>query len=469
MKSPKGGFWVLEKILGILQPEKSFDLVCRNTEIAGRRCALLFVDGMIKDEVMEKMLEYFLKLAPSVWEDVPDMQSFARRIIPYVEVADEDRLEAACTAILSGNLGLFIEGFSACALVDVRTYPVRGVEEPEKDKVLRGSRDGFVETVVFNTALIRRRIRDPKLVMSIQSAGESSHTDIVVCYMEDRADLELVGRIKERISHIQVQGLTMSQESLAEALISTKWHNPFPKTRYTERPDTASAALLEGRIVVLVDNSPSAMILPSGIFDFFREADDYYFPPITGTYLRITRIVIFLLTLFLTPVWLLLVEHPQWIPPWLAFIGVSEPNGVPILAQLLVLEFAVDGLRMASTNTPSIMSNSLGIIGALLLGDFAVQSGWFVPETILYAAFTAIANYAQPSLELGFAFKFARLGLLILTGCFGLWGFLGGTVLFLIILCSTRTLSGKSYLYPLIPFNARDFKRVFVRRKLENR
>lgn len=460
---------MLEKILGILQPEKSFDLVCRNTEIAGRRCALLFVDGMIKDEVMEKMLEYFLKLAPSVWEDVPDMQSFTRRIIPYVEVADEDRLEAACTAILSGNLGLFIEGFSACALVDVRTYPVRGVEEPEKDKVLRGSRDGFVETVVFNTALIRRRIRDPKLVMSIQSAGESSHTDIVVCYMEDRADLELVGRIKERISHIQVQGLTMSQESLAEALISTKWHNPFPKTRYTERPDTASAALLEGRIVVLVDNSPSAMILPSGIFDFFREADDYYFPPITGTYLRITRIIIFLLTLFLTPLWLLLVEHPQWIPPWLAFIGVSEPNGVPILAQLLVLEFAVDGLRMASTNTPSIMSNSLSIIGALLLGDFAVQSGWFVPETILYAAFTAIANYAQPSLELGFAFKFARLGLLILTGCFGLWGFLGGTVLFLIILCSTRTLSGKSYLYPLIPFNARDFKRVFVRRKLENR
>ena len=460
---------MLEKILGILQPEKSFDLVCRNTEIAGRRCALLFVDGMIKDEVMEKMLEYFLKLAPSVWEDVPDMQSFTRRIIPYVEVADEDRLEAACTAILSGNLGLFIEGFSACALVDVRTYPVRGVEEPEKDKVLRGSRDGFVETVVFNTALIRRRIRDPKLVMSIQSAGESSHTDIVVCYMEDRADLELVGRIKERISHIQVQGLTMSQESLAEALISTKWHNPFPKTRYTERPDTASAALLEGRIVVLVDNSPSAMILPSGIFDFFREADDYYFPPITGTYLRITRIVIFLLTLFLTPLWLLLVEHPQWIPPWLAFIGVSEPNGVPILAQLLVLEFAVDGLRMASTNTPSIMSNSLSIIGALLLGDFAVQSGWFVPETILYAAFTAIANYAQPSLELGFAFKFARLGLLILTSCFGLWGFLGGTVLFLIILCSTRTLSGKSYLYPLIPFNARDFKRVFVRRKLENR
>lgn len=460
---------MLEKILGILQPEKSFDLVCRNTEIAGRRCALLFVDGMIKDEVMEKMLEYFLKLAPSVWEDVADMQSFARRIIPYVEVADEDRLEAACTAILSGNLGLFIEGFSACALVDVRTYPVRGVEEPEKDKVLRGSRDGFVETVVFNTALIRRRIRDPKLVMSIQSAGESSHTDIVVCYMEDRADLELVGRIKERISHIQVRGLTMSQESLAEALISTKWHNPFPKTRYTERPDTASAALMEGRIVVLVDNSPSAMILPSGIFDFFREADDYYFPPITGTYLRITRIVIFLLTLFLTPLWLLLVEHPQWIPPWLAFIGVSEPNGVPILAQLLVLEFAVDGLRMASTNTPSIMSNSLSIIGALLLGDFAVQSGWFVPETILYAAFTAIANYAQPSLELGFAFKFARLGLLILTGCFGLWGFLGGTVLFLIILCSTRTLSGKSYLYPLIPFNARDFKRVFVRRKLENR
>lgn len=460
---------MLEKILGILQPEKSFDLVRRDMEIAGRLCTLLFVDGMIKDEVMEKMLEYFLKLDHSVWDQTPDMQSFSRRIIPYVEVADEDQLDAACTAILSGNLGLFIQGFSSCALIDIRTYPARSVEEPEKDKVLRGSRDGFVETVVFNTALIRRRIRDPKLTMSILSAGESSHTDIVVCYMENRADLELVQRVKERIGHIKVQGLTMSQESLAEALISSKWRNPFPKTRYTERPDTAAAALLEGRIIILVDNSPSAMILPSGIFDFFREADDYYFPPITGTYLRITRIAIFLLTLFLTPLWLLLVEHPQWIPPWLSFIGVSKPNGVPLLAQLLVLEFAVDGLRMASTNTPSIMSNSLSIIGALLLGDFAVQSGWFVPETILYAAFTAIANYAQPSLELGFAFKFIRLGLLILTGCFGLWGFAGGILLSLILLCSTRTLSGKSYLYPLIPFNARDFKRTFVRRKLENR
>ena len=458
----------MEKMLDILQPEKSFDLVRRDLEIAGRPATGLVVDGMIKDEVMEKMLEYFLKLEPSVWETAPDMQSFSRRIIPYVEVTQEENPQAASTAILSGNLGLFIQGFCACALIDIRTYPARNVEEPEKDKVLRGSRDGFVETVVFNTALIRRRIRDPRLTMSILSAGESSHTDIVLSYMEDRADLELVARIKERIGRIKVQGLTMSQESLAEALISSRWRNPFPKARYTERPDTAAAALLEGRIVLLVDNSPSAMILPSGIFDFFREADDYYFPPVTGTYLRITRIVIFLLTLFLTPLWLLLVEHPQWIPPWLSFIGVSEPNGVPLLAQLLVLEFAVDGLRMASVNTPSMMSNSLSIIGALLLGDFAVQSGWFVPETILYAAFTAIANYTQPSLELGFAFKFVRLALLILTGFLGLWGFVGGILLFLVILCSTRTLSGKSYLYPLIPFNRRDFRRIFVRQKLKN-
>lgn len=459
---------MLEEMLDILQPEKSFDLVRRDLEIAGREATLLFVDGMIKDEVMEKMLEYFLKLEPSVWDTAPDMQSFSRRIIPYVEVSQEEDPQAACTAILSGNLGLFVQGFCACALIDIRTYPARSVEEPEKDKVLRGSRDGFVETVVFNTALIRRRIRDPRLVMSILTAGESSHTDIVLCYMEDRADLELVERMRERIGRIKVQGLTMSQESLAEALISSRWRNPFPKARYTERPDTAASALLEGRIVLLVDNSRSAMILPSGIFDFFREADDYYFPPVTGTYLRITRIVIFLLTLFLTPLWLLLVEHPQWIPPWLTFIGVSQPNGVPLLAQLLVLEFAVDGLRMASVNTPSMMSNSLSIIGALLLGDFAVQSGWFVPETILYAAFTAIANYTQPSLELGFAFKFVRLALLILTGFLGLWGFAGGILLFLVILCSTRTLSGKSYLYPLIPFNRRDFRRIFVRRKLKN-
>lgn len=459
---------MLQKVLEILNTDKSFDLVRRDIAVGGRPACILFVDGLVKDEVMEKMLEYFLKLPEDIFRDAPDMKAFSRTVIPYIEVAESGRPEEACIQILSGALGLAIDGYEEIALIDVRTYPARGVEEPEKDRVLRGSRDGFVETVVFNTALIRRRIRDPRLVMEIQSAGESSHTDIVLCYMSDRADLQLVEQMRRRIAALQVHALTMNQESLAEALVKGKWFNPFPKVRYTERPDTAASSVLEGKIIVLVDNSPSAMILPSSIFDFFQEADDYYFPPLVGTYLRVSRIVIFLATLFFTPVWLLFMQNPEWIPPWLEFIRVQEPNSVPLLVQLLILEFAVDGLRMASLNTPSTLSNAMSIVGGLVLGEFAVSSGWFVPDTILYAAFVAIANYTQASFELGYAFKFTRIMLLVLTGLGNLWGFLVGVLVFLVAVGSTKTISGKSYLYPLIPFNGRELGRIFFRPKLNS-
>ena len=170
---------------------------------------------------------------------------------------------------------------------------------------MRGSRDGFVETLVFNTALIRRRIRDPKLSIEIMTAGESSHTDIAICYMENRVDQKLLSTIKKRIRDLEVDALTMNQESLAECLFPYKWFNPFPKFKFSERPDSSAASLLEGNIVILVDTSPSAMILPSSVFDIIEEADDYYFPPITGTYLRLTRMTISALSLFLTPTWLM--------------------------------------------------------------------------------------------------------------------------------------------------------------------
>lgn len=173
-----------------------------------------------------------------------------------------------------------------------RSYPARGVDEPDKDKSLRGSRDGFVETIVFNTALMRRRIRDPHLIMEMTEAGQSSRTDIAVCYMSDRVDEELLNNIKSRIEKLEVDDLRMNQQSLAEALFKRKWFNPFPKFKFTERPDTAAACLLEGKVVILVDNSPSAMILPTSVLDMIEEANDYYFPTLTGMYLKISRTLI---------------------------------------------------------------------------------------------------------------------------------------------------------------------------------
>lgn len=368
--------------------------------------------------------------------------------------------------LLMGASCLFIDGYEECLVIDCRTYPARGVDEPEKDKVLRGSRDGFVETLIFNTALIRRRIRDPKLTMEVMTTGESSHTDIAICYMEGRQDADLLEKIKERIRNLHVDALTMNQESLAECIYPHKWYNPFPKFKFSERPDTAAACILEGNIVILVDNSPAAMILPSSVFDIIEEADDYYFPPITGTYLRLSRMATAVLSLLLTPTWLMLMMNPQWIPGGMEFIKLSDPSYVPLIYQLLILEFAIDGLRLAAINTPNMLTTPLSVIAGIVLGEYSVKSGWFNSETMLYMAFVTIANYSQSSFELGYALKFMRVLILILTALWSGWGYLAGIVLSVCAIVFNKTIAGKSYIYPLIPFKFSELKKRFLRGRL---
>ncbi len=321
----------------------------------------------------------------------------------------------------------------------------------------------------MNTALIRRRIRDPRLTMEIMQIGDVSHTDIVLCYLDGVVPQDFLETVRKKLAAISIKTMTMAQESLAECLMKRQWYNPFPRVRYTERPDAASACVAEGKVVVLVDNSPAAMLMPAAIFDFVQDTNDYYFPPLVGTYLRLVRMVIFFLTLMFTPVWYLLISNPGWIPPWLAFIQVQEPNSIPIILQLLIIEFVVDGLKLASLNTPSALSNSFSVVAALVLGDFAVQAGLFVPEVVLYMAFVAILNFTQPSFELGYAFKLCRVMILILTALFNVWGFAAGVLLMLVLIATTRTVSGKSYLYPLFPFNARQFKQLFIREPISRR
>ena len=433
----------------LLNIRANFDIVYRVLRIGGREACLYFIDGSIKEE------------------DLPaDAHGFSKQYLPYGEIglaADQNQM---IVSLLSGISCLFIDGYDTCLTIDCRTYPARSVSEPDKDKVMRGSRDGFVETLIFNTALIRRRIRDPKLTMEILSAGESSHTDIALCYMSSRVDQELLKKIKERISRLKVDALTMNQESLAECIFPYKWFNPFPKFKFSERPDTAAASILEGNIVVLVDTSPSAMILPSSVFDIIEEADDYYFPPITGTYLRLTRMIISTLSLLVTPTWLLLMEYPSMIPSWLEFIQLSDPLNVPLIWQLLILEFAIDGLRLAAVNTPNMLTTPLSVIAGIVLGEYAVKSGWFNSETMLYMAFVTVANYSQASFELGYAMKFMRILILILTALFGIWGYAAGMVLTICAIIFNRTIAGKSYIYPLIPFRWKELRKRFFRGRL---
>lgn len=428
----------------MLPVEDSFDIVQRDIQIGGKDATFYFIDGFTKDESMLKIMDSFFNIKE---EDMPkDAVAFATTCIPYVEVDVIGDFDQIFRNLLSGVTCLFIDGYQACLAIDCRTYPARSVDEPDKDKSLRGSRDGFVETIVFNTALMRRRIRDRHLVMKMLEVGESSRTDVALCYMEDRVDQELLKNLNYRIRDIKVDDLRMNQQSLAECLFKRKWYNPFPKFKFTERPDTAAACLLEGKVVILVDNSPSAMILPTSILDIIEEANDYYFPTLTGMYLKISRALITFLTIFLTPVFLLFMQNLSWLPKIFAFVAVKDTVNIPLIFQLLMLEVAIDGLRLAALNTPSMLSTPLSVIAGLVMGEFSVKSGWFNAEVMLYMAFVAVANYTQPNFELGYALKFMRLELLVLTAVFNWIGFLAGTVIVICSICFNKTLSGRSYL-----------------------
>ena len=451
----------LQIISDALRSDQSFDLVKRDLIIADRKAALFFIDGLLKDDITEKILEFFYKNVKP--ENFKSALYFEQSSVPYVEVEVTSDLKKICTDVLSGISALIIEDFTEVILLDTRTYPQRSTSEPDNDKVLRGSRDGFVETLINNTALIRRRIRDTNLTVKAYSVGTQSHTDIAVIYMENKVDKKLLANLDKRLKAIDVPSLTMNQQSLVEALYKNLWYNPFPKVKHTERPDTTASAILDGNIVILVDNAPSALLLPTSIFDVLEEADDYYFPPVTGTYLKLARYFITIVTVLITPLWLLALQNPDYCPEFFRFVLLDEPQNIPVFWQLILMEVGIDGLRLAALNTPNSLTTPLSIIGAIALSEFAVESGWVSMEAILYMALVTVANFTQPNFELGYSFKFCRVLLLVLTYIFNVWGFIIAFIINLVLLCTNRTLSSKSYLYPLVPFNGKEFLRKILR------
>ena len=444
-----------------LRVDESFDIIERHLSVGGKDMCFFYIDGFIKDSEMQRVMQCLISM-----KELPSARLTELKL-PYVEVELSDDEERIVSAILSGQSAVLAETFGASAiLVDVRTYPARSTQEPDSDRVMQGARDGFVETLVVNTALIRRRIRDERLTMEHFNLGGSSKTDVVLCYMKGVCDEATLENIRGKLSRVRPRSLTLGFQSLAETLVRRGWFNPFPKIRTTERPDAASAQVLEGSILVICDTSPQVMILPTSIFSYLEQTDDFYFPPLTGTYLRIIRAAILLLSVVITPLWYLSLEYIHLLPDAFRFLVPDDAGALPIILQLFLAEIAIDGLKIASLNTPDTLSSSLSIIGALILGDFAVGVGWLSEDVILYMAFVAIANFAQQNHELGYAFKFMRMLLLLLVYLFGIYGFIGGIIIVCILVATNPTVTGKRhYLYPLIPFDKRAFARLLVRRR----
>ena len=448
------------KIAERLRVKDSFDIIERRLDVGTMEICFFYIDGFVKDAETLRIMQALLAL-----KELPAIDELIKKL-PYVEVECVSDTEKICTAVLSGQAALLGESFGSSAiLLDLRTYPARTTAEPDSDRVMQGAHDGFVETLVMNTALIRRRVRDERLTMVHFNLGGASKTDVVMCYMNGVADEKTVKTVAERLAAAKPKSLTLGFQSLAESLIRKGWYNPFPKIRTTERPDTAAAQVLEGCVLVICDTSPQVMILPTSIFDYLQQTDDYYFPPLTGAYLRIVRTLILLLSVVVTPLWYLYLEYADYLPEALRFLIPEKPGALPIILQLILVEIALDGLKIASMNTPDMLSNSLSVVGALILGDFAIEVGWLCADVIFYMAFVAIANFAQQNHELGYAFKFVRVITLFLSFVLGVWGFVLGMLVFCFLVATNRTLIGRRYLYPLIPFNPKAMKRLLFREK----
>lgn len=445
----------------------NFGIVRRELTVAGQCAVLYFAEALSDTAVTERVLAFCKESA-----DVPlpaTAEEFCAASVSYAETELSDTPSVLHAGVMTGCLLLLLAAYpNRGILIKSRNIPTRSIEEPEHDKVLRGAHVGFVEIIQRNCAMIRRQLPTPSLIMKNIPIGSASRTNVVLCWLRGRADETYLAYLQKKLSEIRTDNLCMGTQSLAECLVRRRVWNPFPRFRYTERPDAAAASLCEGSIVVLVDGAPQAMILPVSVFSFLQETNDFYLAPFTATYLRIVRLLSYLLSLYLTPLWYAVVTYAPPLPGWLSFLSQTEPAKVPILVQFLLIEVAVDMLKLASMNTPNALSNSLSVIGGLILGEFAIEVGWFMPETILYMAIVSITHFTQHNYELGYAFKYVRIAMLCLTALCGWWGILLGTVLLLVLLITAPTPEDKQrYFYPLIPFDGGALASLFIRRRKE--
>lgn len=462
--------YYLEHFAGQLPLGEAFDLVERQIVIGGKPGRLYFVDGLSDSEKLQFLFNFLMAVPAEKMAKVETADQFNAQLFPFIKSSLEEDIDTAVKFLYAGLCPIILDGFDKIIVADVRRYPQRSVSEPDKEKTLRGAKDGFTENLMDNLGLIRRRIRDNRLIFKNFTVGEKSRTDVAICYMKGVADMDLVDRVEKGLQNIVIDSVSIGDQTIVDQLIIQLNNgkrrirlNPFPKVRYTQRPDIITAHLTEGKIAIVIDNSPTVVLIPVGIFDFTQDVDDYYFPLITGNYLRLLRIFNMLVILLLTPVYLLIVEGD--IPPPLSmdFITPKEPYALPVFWQFILLELAIDGLRLASLNTPDSLGMSLSVIGALILGEFSVNSGWFIPQTILMMAVVSLASFTQPSIELSYGIKLIRLLALIGAMLFSYWGLLAALVIGILQISFTKTLSGHSYLYPLYPFKWKSLKKLIFR------
>lgn len=454
--------FVVEKIKSKLNVDKSFDIVGRDIFIGDKKGYFVFVDGFAKDDVLYYLLENIQKAKP-----FSNLGDFLAKEIAYIEseiVKDDNEYDKLVLSVLCGMFALVIDGYDEYILIDSRQYPMRSVTESEVEKVIRGAKDSFVETIVFNTALIRRRIRSEKLIFEMEQIGEYSKTDIAISYIDGLVDEKVLEEVKSRIKSINTKAVILGAEYIEDLLFKKKWYNPLPLVKYTERPDVAAAYLSEGHILLIIDTCPVGIVLPITILQFAQHIGDYNVKFINGTIAKIMRFVAIISSVIFIPIFIYLAENTK------VFEELSKKGDTPeemlfsFSVQIIILEIAFLSLQMSSLHIPTQIAPLFAIVGGLLLSDVAIKLGIVNPITLIAMAITVINTYSIPSIEFSDAIRIFRFFMILMTGFFGIVGLLISLIIVIGITYSTEVVKGaKKYTYPIVPFNFNDLKSLLFR------
>lgn len=439
----------------------SFDLGNRKFVVLNKKVQIFYVNGLVETLFITNIIKELVNLNDHEKRTTKIYDVIENRII-HESVEKVETKDELVDQVLSGLIALVVEGEGEALIIDVRSYPGRQPEEPDTEKVIRGSRDGYVENIIVNTALTRRRIRDARLRFEITKIGERSKTDVAIGYIKGVANPDLVKTIKKELSSIDIDGITMADKTIEEYLMK-QGYNPYPLVRYTERADVGAIHLLEGHVLIFIDTSPSVMITPATFFHHVQHAEEYRQSPAVGTFVRWTRFLGIWASIFLLPLWFLFAIEPSMLPDKLSFIGPNEQSDIPLIIQLLIADLGVEFLRIAAIHTPTPLATAMGLIAAVLIGQIAVDVGLFQSEVILYVAIAAVGTFSTPSYELSVANKIVRMFLLMSVAIFKAPGLIIGATVYIIYLAQLRPLNAP-YLWPVIPFNPAAFVHILVRR-----
>lgn len=444
----------LEIIKEVLGADESFDVLVRTFEIGEKKAGLVFIDGFIKDDLIVPILKLMETEREEISVDV--IKKIMNKRLPYYELDTVIDLDKAVQEILAGPQLLLIDGVDEGIIIDGRTWMSRSPQEPELEKATRGPADGFIETMLFNVNSVRRRVRDVNFRAEVIQLGKRSKNDVALVYMKDIVNPDLLQDVKSKLESVDIDGLPLADKTV-EDIITGGTINPLPLVRYTERPDNVAAHILEGNLAIIVDNSPTALILPAPFISHVQTLEIFRKGPILGGYLSLLRMFAILISIFLPAIWLLLANNKELLPEYLNFIGVKEEGTVGLGLQFILASLGIDLIRMASIQTPDTLASSLSLVSALLLGDFAVQVGLFSPEIILYMAVAVVSTFSIPGYEMVMVLKMFRFILLIAVIIGNIWGFLVACLIIFIWMASTKSF-GVNYLWPFIPFNYQALK-----------